>query len=75
MPPHRQDDREHGPESTGSFVHRLLRRVRAKGPPPEEPQPAKREVLPPSGQRSGTGAASAEPFLKEERDSRPTPLE
>ena len=73
MPPHRQDDREHGPEPTGSFVRRLLRRV--KGPAPVEPQPAKPDGLPPSGQRSGTGAASAEPYLKEERDSRPTPLE
>ena len=73
MPPHRQDDREHGRESTGSFVRRLLRRI--KGPAPEEPQATKQVDLPPSGQRSGTGAASAEAYLKEERDSRPTPLE
>lgn len=73
MPPHRQDDREQGSESTGKVVRRLLHR--AKSPAPQEPQRSGRDGLQPSGQRSGSGASSAEPYLKEERDSRPAPLE
>lgn len=73
MPPHRHHDRQQGAESTGSFVRRLVRRV--QWPPPDEPRADPQDKLPPSGQRSGTGAASAQPFLKEERESRPAPLE
>lgn len=74
MAPHRHDDdRTHGPESTGSFVRRLLRRFKGEAPP--NPQRSGQENLAPAGQRSGTGAASAEKYLQEERNSRPTPLE
>lgn len=73
MPPHRQDDREHGPESTGSLVRRLLHRFKRLTPAPS--QGDSQDGLAPSGQRSGTGAASAEKYLKEERTSRPAPLE
>jgi hypothetical protein len=75
MPPHhKHDDGAQGPESTGSFVRRLLRRLKGAGTKDAQGA-AQDDALPPPGQRSGTGAASAEKYLQDERNSRPTPLE
>ncbi|WP_427914580.1 hypothetical protein ACPWT1_06600 [Ramlibacter sp. MMS24-I3-19] len=57
-----------GTRSQQGLLGALLRglsRSRSAAPPP----------LAPPGQRSGTGSDSLEPYLANQRDSRPAPLE